>query len=200
MVYLEYLKQKTEFPKEQKPPKPVFFKTTIPYKGKKEVYYTYCKTHTIKGFGKQKLLISFNKADLSGEPKYYISNRLHWQASGISRIRRHRWPVEVFHEEGKAEGLDKYQLRNKRAIKRHIACVLLVYSILQCARHDARLLNKLQTNIKLDEMIDGSLAYWRRLSKAHAFKALVFWIFMTFKQGQSIEQVLKPLMNSIAYT
>ena len=42
-------------------------------------------------------------------------------------IRRHRWPVEVYYEEGKAEGLDKYQLRDFEGIQRHVAFVAVVY-------------------------------------------------------------------------
>ena len=59
---------------------------------------------------------------------FFISNQLHWQAPGITRIRRHRWPVEVYHEEGKAEGWDQYQVRDFEAIERHIGLVAVVYS------------------------------------------------------------------------
>ena len=57
-------------------------------------------------FGRQRLVINHSQADLSDRPVFYISNRLSWQAPGIMRIRRHRWPVKVYHEVGRAEGLD----------------------------------------------------------------------------------------------
>ena len=37
-----------------------------------------------------------------------------------------RWPVEAYHEEGKAEGLDKCQLRDFSATQRHVAMVAAV--------------------------------------------------------------------------
>ncbi len=87
----------------------VFQKTTLHYKGQKETYYTYCKNHRIKNYKKkQRLVISFKKEDLSDTPKYTICNRLNWYASSILTIRRHRWPVETYHQEGKAEGLESY--------------------------------------------------------------------------------------------
>jgi hypothetical protein len=89
----------------------VFQPTTITYKATPETYYSYCQTHHIHNFGKQRLVINYRQADLTDNPVFLISNRLVWQAAGITRIRRHRWPVEVYHEEGKAEGLDQYQLR-----------------------------------------------------------------------------------------
>ena len=87
----------------------VFQKTTLHYKGQKETYYTYCKNHRIKNYKKkQRLVISFKKEDLSDTPKYTICNRLNLYASSILTIRRHRWPVETYHQEGKAEGLESY--------------------------------------------------------------------------------------------
>ncbi len=37
----------------------------------------------------------------------------------MTRVGRHRWPVEEYHKEGKAEGLDQYQIRNFEAIEKH---------------------------------------------------------------------------------
>lgn len=147
--------------------KPLFGKVTIKYKGKKEIYYNYCKTHHICGYGRQKLLISFSKSDLSDTARVFISNRLTWRAHQLTRVGRHRWPVEEYHKEGKAEGLDKYQTRNFEAIEKHIALVALVYSILQHARYDSVLLNNLQTQLNLKN-IEGSLAFWRRTTQAQA--------------------------------
>jgi hypothetical protein len=114
--------------------KPVFQKITIPYKGELETYYSYCRSHQIHNFGKQRLVINYRQADLSDNPTFFISNRLFWHAPSITRIRRHRWPVEVYHEEGKAEGLDQYQLRGFSTIQRHVALVAVVYSILRAAQ------------------------------------------------------------------
>ena len=134
----------------------VFHPITIAYKGAKEVYYTYCNTHNLCSFGKQRLVINYRKADLSDDPAFFISNRLTWQATGITRIRRHRWPVEVYHEEGKAEGLDQYQLRDFEAIQRHIAFVAVVYSLLRTAQHDPAFQQLLQQQLQLP--LDGSLS------------------------------------------
>ena len=68
-------------------------------------------------------MINHCQADLADNPAFFIGNRLVWQAAGtsapacvagagadVTRIRRHRWPTEVYHAEGKAAGLDEYQL------------------------------------------------------------------------------------------
>jgi hypothetical protein len=114
----------------------VFQPVTFRFKGEKEQYYSNCQTHRLHNFGKVRLVINYRRADLSDNPLFFITNRLHWQARGITQIRRHRWPVEVYHEEGKAEGLDQYQLRVFKAVERHVALVAVVYSLLRAAQQD----------------------------------------------------------------
>ena len=74
---------------------PIFWKRSLSSKGVKETYYSYGKTHRILNFGKQRLVINHRQADLSDSARFFISNKLNWQATGITRIRRHRWSVEV---------------------------------------------------------------------------------------------------------
>jgi hypothetical protein len=178
--------------------KPVFQKVTIPYKGEQETYYSYCNTHHIHNFGKQRLVINYRQADLSDNPIFFISNRLIWQAAGITRIRRHRWPVEVYHEEGKAEGLDQYQLRSFSAIQRHVALVAVVYSLLRAAQHDPVLQKKLQRQLKTK--LQGSPADWRRASQAQALWCLALLISAGLTQGQPLQQIMAPLIKVICRT
>jgi len=175
--------------------KPVFQKNTVPFKGEKEVYYSYCQTHHIHTFSKQRLVINYRQADLSDNPTFFISNRLFWQAKGITRIRRHRWPVEVYHQEGKAEGLDQYQLREFCAIQRHVALVAVVYSLLRTAQHDPSLQIKLQRQLKVN--LDGNPAAWRRATQAQCLWNLALCISAGLTQGQNLQQIMAPLIRTI---
>lgn len=175
--------------------KPVFQRITIPYKGESEQYFSYCNTHRIHSFGKQRLVINYRQADLSDPPTFFMSNRLVWQAAGITRIRRHRWPVEVYHEEGKAEGLDQYQLRDFGAIQRHVALVAVVYSLLRAAQHDPDLRELLQRQLKV--RFEGHPAAWRRATQAHSLWSLGLFIGAGLAQGQSLHEVMTPLIRAI---
>jgi hypothetical protein len=170
-------------------------KNTIHFKGTKEVYYSYCQTHNIHTFSKQRLVINYREADLSDNPTFFISNRLNWQANGITRIRRHRWPVEVYHEEGKAEGLDQYQIRDFGAIQRHVALVAVVYSLLRAAQHDQALQKKLQRQLKIT--LDGSPVAWRRITQAQCLWSLAIFISAGLAQGQTLSQIMLPLVRII---
>jgi hypothetical protein len=174
---------------------PTFKPITIRYKGEKEHYYSYCATHRIHHFGRQRLVINHSQADLTDNPLFFISNCLHWQAPGITRIRRHRWPVEVYHEEGKAEGLDQYQLRDFQAIERHIALVAVVYSLLRAAQHDPALQDKLQRQLKLD--LEGSVAFWRRATQAQSLWSLALFISAGLAQGQTLHTIMTPLLRAL---
>lgn len=175
--------------------KPLFRKITIPYKGEQETYYSYCRTLRIHNFGKQRLVINHSKVDLSDTARFFNSNRLFWQASGITRIRRHRWPVEVYHQEGKAEGLDQYQVRDFQAISRHIGLVAVTYSLLRAAPHDLTLKHKLQRQLKYD--LDDSVPAWRRASRAQSLWSLGSLIATGLAQGQSLDEILSPLLAAV---
>jgi hypothetical protein len=177
--------------------RPVFRTVSITYKGAKETYYSYCNTHHIHNFGKQRLVINHRQADRSDSATYFISNKLNWQAAGITRIRRHRWPVEVYHEEGKADGLDQYQVRDFEAISRHIALVAVTYSLLRAAQHDERLLHKLQRHVQTT--LDGSAGSWRRNTQAQALWTLATFIATGLSQGQTLQDVMEPLVAMFAY-
>jgi hypothetical protein len=173
---------------------PVFEPITIPYKGNKETYYSYCKTHRIDRFGKQRLVINYDEADLTDNPTCFISNRLRWQARGITRIRRHRWPVEVYYQEGKAEGLDQYQMRSFSAIQRHVALVAVTYSMLRAAQHDTRLRNRLQRQLEID--LEGHPAAWRRATQAQSLWSLALFISAGLADGQSLNSLMAPLIQA----
>ena len=173
----------------------IFRKITFAYKGAPETYYSYCQTHHIHNMGKHRLVINHRQADLADNPVFLISNRLVWHATGITRIRRHRWSVEVYHEEGKAEGLDQYQLRDFSAIQRHVALVAVVYSLLRTAQQDPDLRAQLQGQLKVQ--LEGTAASWRRAAQAQSLWCLGLFIVTSMAQGQTLQQVMAPLIQAI---
>jgi hypothetical protein len=179
-------------------PKTVFQKTGFTYKGQKQVRYAYFANHRVRGFDKkQRLVISFFNEDLCDRPSFTVTNRLDWYPSGILRIRRHRWPVETYHQEGKAEGLEEYQVRNDKAIQTYIAFVVVAYSMLKCTVHDDDLLSSIQQRLQTET--SDTLPFLRRLMKAEGLALLLEYIFVMVQQGQPLARVFQTLAPNIAY-
>jgi len=186
--------QYAEFP-EDSPIKQIKY----PYRGQEQSCFAYCGIHRIKGFEKkQKLVISFRKEDLTDMPKFTIVNRLDWHPISILQNRRHRWPVETFHQEGKAEGLEKYQARNYRAIQTYIALVIVTFCMLKCAIQDDDLRNEIQQRLLTET--DSTLPFLRRLMKAEGLLKLIEYIFTKMNSGASIDRIYQPLAQKIAYS
>jgi hypothetical protein len=176
---------------------PKFFKTTIHYKKTTKSYYAYSGTHRINGYEKkQRLVIAFENEDFSDFPWFTISNRLHWHAAGILRIRRHRWPIETFHQESKDEGLDKYQLRHFTAINKHVAFVSVAYTMLKRALHDDELMSVFRQRI-LNADSDGTLPLLRSWLKIEELAALVELVFLDTKKGMNLQQINQQIINPL---
>jgi hypothetical protein len=143
------------------------------------------------------LVINHRQADLSDAAPCLMSNHLHWQAHGLPRIRRHRWPVEVDHEEGNADGLDQYQVRDVHALSRPIALVAVTYSLLRAAQHEQALLHKLQRRIKMK--LDGAAGSCRRHTQAQAPWALATCIATALSQGRTLSELMEPLVTALCY-
>lgn len=174
---------------------PTFKPITIAYRGTPETYYSYSQVHRIHRFARQRLVINYRQADLTDDPVFLISNRLVWQAPGITRIYRLRWPVETYHEEGKAEGLDQYQLRSFSAIQRHVALVAVVYSLLRTAQYDPDLHQQIQRQLHV--IVEGGPPSWRRVAQADALWCLALLICAGLIQKQPLPDIMAPLMKAV---
>lgn len=149
--------------------------------------------YQIKGYqNKQRLVISFLQQDLSDRPIFSISNRLDWYPSGILRIRRHRWPIETYHQEGKAEGLQGYQVRNEKAIQTHICLLIVAFSMLKASLHNPSLLSSIQQRLQTE--MGSTLPFLRRVIKAETLFSLLSYLFMMAEQGHSWKEVFYSLV------
>jgi len=217
MTYVGFVKDKTkvvlatgvqktlkefaaELKEEHKKTGKVFRKTSYYYRGKKLMVYAYCANHRLKNYNKkQRLVIAYQKPELNGNPTYTICNRLDWHVHGILTIRRSRWPIETYHQEGKSEGLDSYQVRNLEAIHTHIAFVVVAYSMLRRAQYDSSLLSSIRQMLHVEA--NGTLAFLRRLMKAEALAVFVKYIcaISSPKREQELLKQLQPFFANIAY-
>ena len=100
--------------------------------GETKAFWTFTKTVRLKRYGRKRLAIVHERADLSDTPRFLLTDAVHWESGRIIETWSFRWAAEVFHEFSKqGTGLETAQVRNEEAVNRHLRLSCLAQSILQ---------------------------------------------------------------------
>jgi DDE superfamily endonuclease len=111
-------------------PPPAYRTVTVQDK----TYWTFTLVVRIPGLGKVRLVVSFDKAALTGTAAVLVTNRVDWSAQRIITLYLQRWPIESFYQDGKPHlGLDEYRMRNAEAIGTPWWLVCVASSLLHLA-------------------------------------------------------------------
>ena len=155
--------------------------------------WAFTKVVRLKKYGRKRLMITHEKPDLSDNPRFLLTDALHWDASRIFTSWSYRWPVETFHEFSKQlVGFESAQLRNEEAVKRHFCLSCVAQSTLQsasCSGAKSERLNQAQEN----EPTIGQRLYTLTRDALHNLLELTQNLLA---QGKSTEQVLEVIMPS----
>jgi hypothetical protein len=102
--------------------------------GETREHWVFTKQVRHKRYGQKRLVIVHDTSDLSGTPRYYLTDALHWESVRILETWSYRWSSEIFHEFGnlffgyrveQLVGMESAQVREEEAVKRHfrLSCV-----------------------------------------------------------------------------
>ncbi len=58
-------------------------------------YWIFTKAVRIKKYGKKRLVIAYEREDLSDEPHFFLSSANHWESVKILKTWSYRWSIEV---------------------------------------------------------------------------------------------------------
>jgi hypothetical protein len=95
-------------------------------------FWAFTKSVRLKRYGRKRIAIVHEQADLTDAPRFLVTDALHWESGRIVETWSFRWAAEVFHEFSKqGTGLEAAQVRNEEAVKRHLRLSCLAQSILQ---------------------------------------------------------------------
>lgn len=94
-------------------------------------FLAYAKNVTMKGGWRVRVVASYeNKVE--GEPKFIATNRLDWDVKTILETYLKRWRIDSSYRDAKQElGLESYEVRKLRGIRRHWLMVFLAHDLLQ---------------------------------------------------------------------
>jgi hypothetical protein len=102
--------------------------------GEKKPFGVFTKTVRLKRYGRQRLVIVHEKADLTAAPRFLVTDARHWESGRVLETWSYRWASEIFHEFGKqVTGLEAAQVRQEEAVTRHFRLSGVAPSLVQRA-------------------------------------------------------------------
>jgi SRSO17 transposase len=149
-------------------------------------YWTFTLAVRLPALGKVRLVISFEKADLTGTYAVLITNRVDWTAQRIIATYLLRWPIETFYQDGKEHlGLDEYRMRDAEAIQKHWCLVFVAYSLLH--------LDCLPPSLNKSRLPIKTIGEACRQQAQALIEALILQTHDRLQQGQNAKDVFAHL-------
>jgi hypothetical protein len=158
--------------------------------GEQKECWAFSKSVRLKRYGRKRIAIVHERSDLTDNPRFLVTDALHWESSRIIETWSFRWAAEVFHEFSKqGTGLEAAQVRNEEAVKRHLRLSCLAQSLLQ--RTPTIASTSEQFAFAKGERTFGQRC---RAITREAFRSLLSVAQRLFAGGYSCEQVAEALM------
>jgi hypothetical protein len=100
--------------------------------GATKQYWAFTKVVRLKRYGRKRLVIVHETAELIDAPRFFLTDAQHWESGRIIETWSYRWASEIFHEFGKqVTGLEAAQVRKEEAVTRHFRLRCVAQSLLQ---------------------------------------------------------------------
>ena len=100
--------------------------------GATKQYWAFTKVVRLKRYGRKRLVIVHETAELIDAPRFFLTDAQHWESGRIIETWSYRWASEIFHEFGKqVTGLEAAQVRKEEAVTRHFRLSCVAQSLLQ---------------------------------------------------------------------
>jgi hypothetical protein len=102
--------------------------------GETKQFWGFTKAVRLKRYGRKRVVIVHETADLSDAPRFLLTDALYWESGRVIETWSYRWSSEIFHEFGKqVTGLEAAQVRKEEAVTRHFRLSCVAQSLLQRA-------------------------------------------------------------------
>lgn len=171
---------------------PESFRQTKVKQRNKEIktYWAFTKVVRLKKYGRKRLVITHEKEDLSDDPRFFLTDALHWEPVRILETWSYRWSCESFHEFAKQGcGFESAQVRNEEAVKRHFCLSCLSQSLIQRASCSS-------SKSERFAFAKGKITFGQKVLSItkESFGILFSQAYNLFKQGKALDQALEAIM------
>jgi hypothetical protein len=158
--------------------------------GEIKSFLAFTKVVRLKRYGRKRLVIVHEQADLSDAPRLLLSDAWHWESGRVIETWSYRWTSEIFHEFGKQVcGLEAAQVRKEEAVKRHFRLSCVAQSLLQQAPASG-------SETERFAFAQGAITIGQKVRTIarDALQSLLQLVQQLFAQGHSCEHILEVLM------
>jgi hypothetical protein len=158
--------------------------------GEEKVFCAFTKVVRLKRYGRKRLVIVHEQADLSDAPRFLLTDALHWESGRVIQTWSYRWASEVFHEFGKQVcGLESAQVRKEEAVTRHFRLSCVAQSLVQRASAS-------ESTSERYAFAAGKKTYAQkcRAIGREVLRSLLELSKRYFTEGKSCDEVLELLM------
>lgn len=153
--------------------------------------WVFTKVVRLKKYGRKRLVMVHETADLSDPPRFLLTDALHWDGSRVFATWSYRWPVETFHEFSKQiVGFESAQLRNQEAVERHFCLSCVAQSVLQQTDWSGGKSERFEFAQDHEQTIGQRLYTLTR----EALQQVLNLTQVLLAQGQSVDQILEVMM------
>jgi hypothetical protein len=159
-------------------------------KGETKEFWTFTKSVRLKRYGRKRMAMVHERADLADNPRFLVTDAVHWESGRMIETWSFRWAAAVFHEFSKqGTGLEAAQVRNEEAVNRHLRLSCLAQSLLQ--RTPTMASTSEQFAFAKGEQTFGQRC---RAITREVFHSLISFAQRLFASGYSCDQVTEALM------
>jgi hypothetical protein len=158
--------------------------------GETKQWWTFTKVVRLKRYGRKRLVIVHDQADLRDAPRFLLTDAHHWESGRVIETWSYRWASEVFHEFGKqVTGLEAAQVRQEEAVTRHFRLSCVAQSLIQQAPASGSTSERFA-------FAQGETTVGQRVRTIarEALHSLLKLVEQLFTQGHSCEHILEVLM------
>jgi hypothetical protein len=150
----------------------------------------FTKVVRLKRYGRKRLVIVHETADLIDAPRFFLTDAQHWESGRIIETWSYRWASEIFHEFGKqVTGLEAAQVRKEEAVTRHFRLSCVAQSLLQ--RGSALVSTSERFAFAQGEITIGQRC---RAIMREAMEELLRFVASLLARGHKREQILDMLL------
>jgi hypothetical protein len=172
-------------------PKEAFVPVTLTTRmGEERTYWAFAKNVKVKFWKKLRMVITYDNAQLKGEPRIFVSNKLNWiQAQKILQPYLFRGPIEHFFRDEKQEiGFEDCQQRLEAAVLRYWELCLVAYTFLE-------LIVRVDYPDDMQVPLTDSIGQKVRFMEMQFLQTLISQVRDLVLAGVDPEELTKPLLK-----